>query len=158
MVTTDLLYIERATFAWRPCRPMRKAAHGCLRPGHPPREHSVLRQAELAETLERLAAEGHAGFYQGTTAQRLLQAVQAAGGIWQAEDLRDYRVVERPPLRFALGEGRELISAPPPQLAVSPWRKAPEHAATAQLAGQPRRGTHSSGGREPAPRLQVLKR
>ena len=113
-VVIDPLYIERATFRLAALQADAESARLFLDQGQLPREHSVLRQAELAETLERLAAEGHAGFYQGTTAQRLLQAVQAAGGIWQAEDLRDYRVVERPPLRFALGEGRELISAPPP--------------------------------------------
>ena len=113
-VVIDPLYIERATFRLAALQADAESARLFLDQGQLPREYSVLRQAELAETLERLAAEGHAGFYQGTTAQRLLQAVQAAGGIWQAEDLRDYRVVERPPLRFALGEGRELISAPPP--------------------------------------------
>ncbi|HET8700941.1 MAG TPA: gamma-glutamyltransferase family protein, partial [Nitrococcus sp.] len=59
----------------------------------------VLRQPELAATLEALAKNGRAGFYQGEIAQRLVKAVRAAGGIWSLEDLRQYRVIERAPAR-----------------------------------------------------------
>ncbi len=77
----------------------------------PPAGHAI-RQPQLAATLERLAAHGHAGFYDGAVAARLVEGVRAAGGIWTGEDLATYRVVEREPLR---GEYRGLrISAPPP--------------------------------------------
>lgn len=70
-------------------------------------------QADLAWTLERLAQHGRAGFYEGEVARRLVQGVRAAGGIWTLDDLRDYRVIERAPLR---GHYRDLevITAPPP--------------------------------------------
>jgi len=58
-----------------------------------------LRQPDLAYTLERLAQEGRRGFYEGVTAQRLVDGVRAAGGIWSKKDLADYRVVEREPVR-----------------------------------------------------------
>lgn len=58
-----------------------------------------LRQPELAQTLQRLADKGWVGFYQGVTAERLVQGVRAAGGIWNAEDLSDYRVIEREPVK-----------------------------------------------------------
>ncbi|MDO8704013.1 MAG: gamma-glutamyltransferase [Sulfuricaulis sp.] len=58
-----------------------------------------LRQPDLARTLERLAAQGRKGFYGGATAARLIQGVQTAGGVWRAQDLVDYRVVEREPVR-----------------------------------------------------------
>jgi gamma-glutamyltranspeptidase/glutathione hydrolase len=68
--------------------------HGFIRaPGE------KLRQPELARTLERLATQGREGFYGGTVAERLVQGVRAAGGIWSMKDLADYRVVEREPVR-----------------------------------------------------------
>jgi len=85
-----------------------------LRDGDLPAEGHLLRQPELAQTLERLARHGHDGFYRGEFAKKLVQGVRAAGGIWSLEDLADYHTVEREPLRFILADGRELIGAPPP--------------------------------------------
>lgn len=77
----------------------------------PPEGHR-LRQQELARTLERIAERGAAGFYRGETARRMLESVRAGGGIWRAQDLETYRVLERVPLR---GEYRGMqITAPPP--------------------------------------------
>ena len=84
-----------------------------LRSGRAPREGDVFRQPELAATLERLAAEGHAGFYRGTTAKRLLAGVKAAGGKWTAQELAGYRVKEREPLRLEY-DGWSIVTAPPP--------------------------------------------
>ena len=88
------------------------AAQVFLDDGEVPPSGYVIRQPQLAATLERLAAHGHAGFYDGAVAARLVEGVRAAGGIWTGEDLASYRVVEREPLR---GEYRGLrITAPPP--------------------------------------------
>jgi gamma-glutamyltranspeptidase/glutathione hydrolase len=54
----------------------------------PPHGHR-LRQPDLADTLARLSSGGHAGFYAGETADRLVAGVRAAGGIWTLEDLAD---------------------------------------------------------------------
>ncbi|MGR9117452.1 MAG: gamma-glutamyltransferase [Gammaproteobacteria bacterium] len=59
----------------------------------------VLRQPELADTLERLAESGRAGFYEGEVAKKLVGSVRAAGGIWSQRDLEEYRVVERVPVK-----------------------------------------------------------
>lgn len=76
------------------------AARAIFHPGTTlPLPGDVLIQIDLAQTLERLAAEGFAGFYGGETARKLVRGVRAAGGIWQMEDLTAYRVVERQPLR-----------------------------------------------------------
>ena len=72
-----------------------------------------LRQPELARTLERLAARGRKGFYDGVIARRLVDGVRAGGGIWSLKDLADYRVVERPPVR-GVYRGVRVTSAPPP--------------------------------------------
>ncbi|MES2859767.1 MAG: gamma-glutamyltransferase [Pseudomonadota bacterium] len=84
-----------------------------LRNGQPPREGDLFRQPELAQTLERLATGGHAGFYRGETAKRLLAGVKAEGGRWTAQELAGYQVREREPLRFAY-DGWEVVTAPPP--------------------------------------------
>ncbi|MBD3785327.1 MAG: gamma-glutamyltransferase, partial [Micrococcales bacterium] len=70
--------------------------------------------AELAATLRLLADKGHDGFYRGPLAERLVEGVRAAGGIWTLDDLAGYRTVEREPLRFAIDTRHELIGAPPP--------------------------------------------
>jgi len=46
-------------------------------------------------------------------AARLVEGVRAAGGIWTAADLADYRVVEREPLAFDY-RGLHIVSASPP--------------------------------------------
>jgi gamma-glutamyltranspeptidase/glutathione hydrolase len=89
------------------------AAEVFLDHGEVPPAGQLIRQPDLAATLERLAAEGHAGFYQGTVAARLVAGVRAGGGIWSEKDLAAYQVVERAPLT---GEyrGLRIITAPPP--------------------------------------------
>jgi gamma-glutamyltranspeptidase/glutathione hydrolase len=84
-----------------------------LRDGELPAEGELIRQPDLAETLRRLAEQGLAGFYAGETAQRLVDGVQAAGGIWSLEDLSGYTVVERSPLVLQYG-GAHIVTAPPP--------------------------------------------
>jgi gamma-glutamyltranspeptidase / glutathione hydrolase len=68
---------------------------------HAPPRGYTLRQPELAATLERLASEGENGFYRGRVAHALVDAVNAAGGVWQTADLENYRIVERQPVVFA---------------------------------------------------------
>ncbi|GAB4259497.1 MAG: gamma-glutamyltransferase [Methylomicrobium sp.] len=67
--------------------------------GRVPAAGWVLRQPDLANTLERLAENGNDGFYRGETAERLLASVTASGGIWRRQDLEDYRVIERKPVK-----------------------------------------------------------
>lgn len=74
---------------------------------------SLIRQPELAVTLRLLGSQGHAGFYRGPLARKLVASVQKGGGIWQAEDLANYRVIEREPIRF-VSQGYGVISAPLP--------------------------------------------
>ncbi|WP_460428147.1 gamma-glutamyltransferase [Azotobacter armeniacus] len=110
----DRVYRQRAHFRLSALRDDPESARLFLDDGEIPAEGRRLRQPELAESLQRLAEQGHDGFYAGVTAERLVAGVRAAGGIWSQEDLARYQVAEREPLRFSLNEGRELISAPPP--------------------------------------------
>ena len=75
-----------------------------------PKEKSVLRQADLAKTLKRIAESGHKGFYAGDVASKLINAVTKAGGIWTVEDLDNYQIVEREPVRGEY-QGVKITSA-----------------------------------------------
>jgi gamma-glutamyltranspeptidase / glutathione hydrolase len=68
---------------------------------------------DLAVTLEAIAAEGPAAFYKGPIAQRMVDAVQAAGGRMTMDDLTHYRAVEREPVSGTY-RGRTIVSMPPP--------------------------------------------
>ncbi|GAB4179852.1 MAG: gamma-glutamyltransferase [Wenzhouxiangellaceae bacterium] len=81
--------------------------------GEVPEPGRIIRQQALAEVLERVARDGHDGFYSGETARRLVAGVRAAGGIWTLDDLAGYRVVEREPIVIDHA-GYRLITAPPP--------------------------------------------
>lgn len=81
--------------------------------GAVPAVGDVIRQPELAATIRRFADKGFDGFYGGETADLLLEGVQSAGGVWEAEDLLSYRVVEREPMVTNYGDMR-VITAPPP--------------------------------------------
>jgi gamma-glutamyltranspeptidase/glutathione hydrolase len=81
--------------------------------GKVPAVGSVLKQPELAATLQRFAAAGPAGFYGGETAKRLLAGVRANGGIWTEEDLRRYTVAEREPLVTHFRD-YTITTVPPP--------------------------------------------
>ncbi len=68
--------------------------------GAAPAPGFIVRQPELARTLEAIANGGRDAFYRGDLARRMVAAVQAGGGIWELEDLQRYQVVERAPNRF----------------------------------------------------------
>jgi gamma-glutamyltranspeptidase/glutathione hydrolase len=72
----------------------------------------VLKQPELARTLERIAKNPD-DFYHGAMARELAAAIQKGGGLITADDLARYEVKEREPIRGTY-RGYEIISAPPP--------------------------------------------
>lgn len=81
--------------------------------GELPAAGARIRQPDLAQTLRRLAEDGADGFYKGPTAELLVAGVRAAGGIWTAEDLARYRVIEREPVRGQY-RGITIVTAPLP--------------------------------------------
>ena len=68
---------------------------------------------DLATTLETIAAQGSAGFYSGTVAEKIVAAVASAGGRMTAQDLANYRAVEREPVSGTY-RGYTIVSMPPP--------------------------------------------
>ena len=62
------------------------------RRGEPVRaEPAKLRQPDLADTLEGIAKRGADGFYRGAVADRIVDAVQAGGGVLSRADLETYQ-------------------------------------------------------------------
>jgi gamma-glutamyltranspeptidase/glutathione hydrolase len=84
-----------------------------LRDGAIPEVGTLIRQPDLARTIEMLAKQGAAGFYKGPMARRLVEEVRKLGGIWSLEDLANYRVKEREPV-YGEYRGARIVSAPPP--------------------------------------------
>ena len=68
---------------------------------------------DLAQTLSRIAKFGRDGFYDGRTAQLIVEEMQAGGGLVTRQDLRAYEAVWRQPVQFSY-RGHEIISMPPP--------------------------------------------
>jgi gamma-glutamyltranspeptidase/glutathione hydrolase len=81
--------------------------------GNVPDVGTIIKQPDLANTLEAIANQGAQGFYGGRVAADLVAGVRADGGIWTLADLANYRIVERKPL---VGEyhGARIVSASPP--------------------------------------------
>lgn len=77
------------------------------------REGETLRRPALLRALRAFAQRGARGIYEGRVAAQLVREVRAAGGIFTAQDLRDYRVVDRTPLE-ANHFGLRWVTAPPP--------------------------------------------
>src|SRR5262245_30799132 len=100
-----------------------------LRDGKPYETGEIFKQPELAAVFERMIKRGPREFYEGKTAQLIEASMKrAAGGgqppdlkgpnlkgkIWMTvEDLKNYKVVEREPLRSNY-RGHEIITMPPP--------------------------------------------
>jgi gamma-glutamyltranspeptidase/glutathione hydrolase len=72
----------------------------------------VLKQPELARTLERIA-QNPDDFYHGALARELATVIQKGGGLVTVADLAAYEVKERTPVRGTY-RGYEIIGAPPP--------------------------------------------
>lgn len=72
----------------------------------------ILKQPELARTLERIETNPD-DFYHGEMAREIAADIQQGGGLITPEDLANYEVKEREPIRGSY-RGYEIVSAPPP--------------------------------------------
>jgi gamma-glutamyltranspeptidase / glutathione hydrolase len=81
--------------------------------GKPLREGDVFRFPELAEALERFAAEGSEPFYRGEVAAALSEFVVEGGGTLGPADLAAYEAIDRRPIRAPF-RGTEVLTNPPP--------------------------------------------
>jgi gamma-glutamyltranspeptidase/glutathione hydrolase len=76
-------------------------------------EGDTLIQKDLAATLAAIAEQGPRGFYQGPVAEKLVKAIDAAGGIMTLDDLKSYQPTIRAPVRGSY-RGYDIVSMPQP--------------------------------------------
>jgi gamma-glutamyltranspeptidase / glutathione hydrolase len=80
--------------------------------GVPYEPGDTLKQPDLARSLERIANQGPAGFYEGETAMLLEKEMLAHGGLITREDLKKYAAKKRTPVKGSY-RGYDVISMPP---------------------------------------------
>lgn len=86
---------------------VRKPDGSAWRPGE------AFRQPDLANTLETIARDGPAAFYEGAIADAIATEMQRHGGLIDGDDLAAYRTVTRVPV-WGRYLGLDIASMPPP--------------------------------------------
>ncbi len=81
--------------------------------GEPPAVGSLLRQPDLARTLETIRDRGEDGFYRGRVARQFEEGQKRSGGLITRGDLARYRAKMRRPVRFRFGNA-EVQTTPAP--------------------------------------------
>ncbi|MDQ3633559.1 MAG: gamma-glutamyltransferase [Acidobacteriota bacterium] len=76
-------------------------------------EGDLFKQTDLARTLSRMQKNGAKEFYEGETAKLIASDMQKNKGLITLQDLKNYVVKERVPVRGNY-RGHEIISMPPP--------------------------------------------
>lgn len=68
---------------------------------------------DYAQTLALIAREGEGSLYGGVLGDMVVEHLKSAGGVMTGDDLRDYRVIERDPVRGTYRDF-EIMGPPPP--------------------------------------------
>ncbi|MEM8845324.1 MAG: gamma-glutamyltransferase [Pseudomonadota bacterium] len=108
-----LIYQRLAKFRQQTLLASPSAAEIFLNQGNVPESSDLVIQSELADTLSKIAAQGAKVFYEGEIAKKLVEGVQKAGGIWLLEDLEQYKIIKRQPIRTKY-HNYTIIMPPPP--------------------------------------------
>jgi gamma-glutamyltranspeptidase/glutathione hydrolase len=72
----------------------------------------LFKQPDLAKTLQLIEEQGEKGFYEGRTAQLIVEEMKRGEGIITAQDLRDYEATWRTPIQIPY-KNYTFISMPP---------------------------------------------
>jgi gamma-glutamyltranspeptidase/glutathione hydrolase len=84
-----------------------------LTDGFPKEVGETIVNADLANSLRLIVEQGPDAFYRGPVAQKIVDAVQADGGLMTLEDLAAYEVSFRQPITGSY-RGYKIVSASPP--------------------------------------------
>lgn len=106
-------YRRMADFRLKTLQASNAAAKIFLKNNQVPPLGYIIKQIDLAKTLEEIAKKGHAGFYAGVTAKKLVRENNKAGGIWSKKDFAFYQIKERQPI-VSEYKGYRLTSVAPP--------------------------------------------
>ncbi|MBA3270081.1 MAG: gamma-glutamyltransferase, partial [Acidobacteria bacterium] len=81
--------------------------------GTPYQAGDLFKQADLGRTLQRIADQGPAGFYEGETAALIEKEMKAHNGLITREDLKAYQAKQRAPIKGTY-RGYDVIGMAPP--------------------------------------------
>jgi len=81
--------------------------------GAPMKPGDLLVQKDLAHSLRLIARDGAKAFYEGEIAHKIAADMAKSGNAMTLQDLRNYKVVEREPVRGTY-RGYEVVTMPPP--------------------------------------------
>ena len=111
--SVDERYRRLASFRLEVLRASPAAAQVFLHDNDVPPPGFIIKQPDLAKTLEAISTAGKNAFYRGKIAEQLVSGIRNAGGIWSLQDLADYQVMERQPI-MGRYKGIQVTSAAPP--------------------------------------------
>lgn len=83
------------------------------RNGAPLQTGQRLVQKDLAQSLRLISQQGAKAFYQGAIAQKIVAEMAPHANALSLQDLRDYKVAEREPVRGSY-RGYQIVTMPPP--------------------------------------------
>lgn len=83
------------------------------RNGAPLQTGQRLVQKDLAQSLRLISQQGAKAFYQGAIAQKIVAEMAPHANALSLQDLRDYKVAEREPIRGSY-RGYQIVTMPPP--------------------------------------------
>ena len=72
----------------------------------------IIKLPDLAWSLKELKKQGPAAFYKGKIAEKIVAEMERNGGLITSEDLANYKVKERVPVK-GIYKGYEIVSMPP---------------------------------------------
>lgn len=81
--------------------------------GAPLKRGDLLVQKDLAQSMRLIAQQGAKAFYEGAIAQKIAAEMAPHAGAVTLQDLREYKVAEREPVRGPY-RGHEVVTMPPP--------------------------------------------
>ncbi len=81
--------------------------------GAPLQTGERLVQKDLAQSLRLISQQGAKAFYQGAIAQKIVAEMAPHANALSLQDLRDYKVAEREPIRGSY-RGYQIVTMPPP--------------------------------------------
>lgn len=106
----DKQYVRMARFRFDVLNRYPSSRNVLLQNGQVPVLGARLRQPDLARTLKTIAFKGSKEFYRGALAAKLVSSVRAHGGLWSLQDLNQYQLIEREPVRIRYRDS-EIVTA-----------------------------------------------
>ena len=81
--------------------------------GKPLVKNTLMKRPDLAETLSHISANGHKGFYEGPTAKKIVEAMNANNGFMTLEDFKNYKVNSGSPISILYRDNVIFTAGPP---------------------------------------------